>query len=106
MQTIDLLVLPRWLVPVEPSGVVLEEHALAVDGGRIVDVLPAAFARQAFQPREGLGLPRHALMPGLVNIHTHSAMSLLRGLADDLPLMDWLQNHIWPAEAASVSYAF
>jgi len=106
MQTIDLLVLPRWLVPVEPSGVVLEEHALAVDGGRIVDVLPAAFARQAFQPRELLELPDHAVLPGLVNSHTHSAMSLLRGLADDLPLMDWLQNHIWPAEGANVSYAF
>ncbi|WP_029920183.1 TRZ/ATZ family hydrolase [Nevskia soli] len=106
MQPIDLLVLPRWLVPIQPSGVVLEEHALAVDGGRIVDVLPAAFARQAFQPRETLELPDHALMPGLVNIHTHSAMALLRGLADDLPLMDWLQNHIWPAEGANVSYAF
>ena len=106
MQPIDLLVLPRWLVPIQPAGVVLEEHALAVDGGRIVDVMPAAFARQAFQPRETLELPDHALMPGLVNIHTHSAMTLLRGLADDLPLMDWLQNHIWPAEGANVSYAF
>ena len=106
MQPIDLLVLPRWLVPIQPAGVVLEEHALAVDGGRIVDVMPAAFARQAFQPRETLELPDHALMPGLVNIHTHSAMALLRGLADDLPLMDWLQNHIWPAEGANVSYAF
>lgn len=106
MQPIDLLVLPRWLVPVEPAGVVLEEHALAVDGGRIVDVLPAAFARQAFQPRETVELPDHAVLPGLVNIHTHAAMNLLRGLADDLPLMDWLQNHIWPAEGANVSYAF
>jgi 5-methylthioadenosine/S-adenosylhomocysteine deaminase len=106
MQTIDLLVLPRWLVPVEPAGVVLEEHALAVDGGRIVDVLPAAFARQSFQAREVLELPDHAVLPGLVNIHTHAAMNLLRGLADDLPLMDWLQNHIWPAEGANVSYAF
>lgn len=106
MQTIDLLVLPRWLVPVEPDNVVLEEHALAVDGGRIVDVLPAAFARQRFQAREELALPNHALLPGLVNIHTHSAMTLLRGLADDLPLMDWLQNHIWPAEGQHVGYAY
>jgi len=106
MQTIDLLVLPRWLVLVEPAGVVLEEHALAVNGGRIVDVLPAAFARQSFQAREVLELPDHAVLPGLVNIHTHAAMNLLRGLADDLPLMDWLQNHIWPAEGANVSYAF
>jgi 5-methylthioadenosine/S-adenosylhomocysteine deaminase len=106
MQTIDLLVLPRWLVPVEPAGAVWEEHALAVDGGRIVEVLPAAFARQAFQPRETLDLPHHAVLPGLVNVHTHSAMSLLRGMADDLPLMDWLQQHIWPAEAAQVGYGF
>ncbi len=106
MQAIDLLVLPRWLVPVASAGAVLEDHALAVDGGRIVDVLPAAFARQAFRPRETLTLPDHALLPGLVNIHTHSAMSLLRGLADDLQLMEWLQGHIWPAEAANVSYAF
>ncbi len=106
MQAIDLLVLPRWLVPVEPAGAVLEEHALAVDGGRIVEVMPAAFARQVFQPRETLSLPDHAVLPGLVNIHTHAAMNLLRGLADDLPLMDWLQNHIWPAEGAHVGYAF
>lgn len=106
MQTIDLLVLPRWLVPVEPDNVVLEEHALAVDGGRIVDVLPVPFARQRFQPREELALPDHAVLPGLVNIHTHSAMTLLRGLADDLPLMDWLQQHIWPAEGRHVGYAY
>jgi 5-methylthioadenosine/S-adenosylhomocysteine deaminase len=106
MQAIDLLVFPRWLVPVQPAGVALEEHALAVDGGRIVDILPAAFARQAFSAHETLSLPDHALLPGLVNLHTHSAMSLLRGLADDLPLMDWLQQHIWPAEGAHVSHSF
>lgn len=106
MQAIDLLVVPRWLVPVQPAGVALEDHALAIDGGRIVDVLPAAFAQQAFAPRETLSLPEHAVMPGLVNLHTHSAMTLLRGLADDLPLMDWLQHHIWPAEAKHVGRAF
>ena len=103
---IDLLVLPRWLVPVEPAGTVLEHHALAVDGGRIVAVLPAAEARTQFQARETLELPQHAIMPGLVNTHAHSAMTLLRGIADDLPLMDWLQNHIWPAEGAHMSRAF
>jgi 5-methylthioadenosine/S-adenosylhomocysteine deaminase len=103
---IDLLVLPRWLVPVEPAGVVLEQHALAVDAGRIVAVLPAEEARRSFQAREMLELPEHAVMPGLVNIHAHSAMTLLRGIADDLPLMDWLQNHVWPAEGAHVSRQF
>ena len=106
MQNIDLLVFPRWLVPVEPLGVVLEQHALAVDGGRILDLLPAAEAQARYQARETRELPNHAVMPGLVNVHTHAAMTLLRGIADDLPLMDWLQNHIWPAEGAHVSRAY
>ena len=106
MQNADLIVLPRWIVPVEPAGVVLEEHALVVNGGRITDVMPADFARQAYRAKETLELPRHALLPGLINIHTHAAMSLLRGIADDLPLMDWLQNHIWPAEGAHVNREF
>lgn len=104
--SIDLLVLPEAIVPIEPAGVVLHGHALAVDAGRILGVLPQAEARARFQPRECLELPGRVLMPGLVNLHTHAAMSLLRGLADDLPLMDWLQQHIWPAEGAHVSRAF
>ena len=106
MQNADLLVLPRWIVPVEPAAAVLEDHALVVTGGRIADIVPADFARQAYRARETITLPRHAVTPGLVNAHTHAAMSLLRGLADDLPLMDWLQNHIWPAEGTHVSRQF
>ena len=106
MQTIDLLVFPRWLIPIEPDGLVLEDHALAVDAGRIVDVLPADFARQTYTARDVLTLPEHAVMPGMVNGHTHSAMALMRGIADDLPLMDWLNNHIWPAEGRHVSRAY
>ncbi|MEQ1438161.1 TRZ/ATZ family hydrolase [Fontimonas sp. SYSU GA230001] len=106
MMTVDLLVAPRWLVPIVPAGTVLEQHALVVDAGRILDVLPLAEARSRYAPRETLALERHALMPGLVNAHTHAAMSLLRGVADDLPLMDWLQNHIWPAEGTHVGERF
>jgi 5-methylthioadenosine/S-adenosylhomocysteine deaminase len=105
MHTADLVVFPRWLVPMEPAGLVLEHHALVVRDGRIEAVLPAAEAR-SLSARETLELPQHALLPGLVNVHTHSAMTLLRGIADDLPLMDWLQNHIWPAEAAHVNRQF
>ncbi|NGY06180.1 TRZ/ATZ family hydrolase [Solimonas terrae] len=106
MQTVDLLLAPRWLVPIEPEGVVLEDHALLADGGRIVAVLPLGEARARYAPRQTIELPQHALLPGFVNLHTHAAMSLLRGIADDLPLMDWLQNHIWPAEGAHVSSGF
>ncbi|HEY5638343.1 MAG TPA: TRZ/ATZ family hydrolase [Burkholderiales bacterium] len=100
------LLLPRWLVPVEPSGVVLEQHAVLVEEGRIAAVLPreAALARHANAER--VELPEHLLVPGLVNAHTHAAMSLLRGYADDLPLMRWLTEHIWPAEAKHVTPAF
>jgi len=105
-QDVELVVFPRWIVPVQPSGLVLEEHALVVDNGRIVDILPADFARQTYAAQETRTLPTHAVMPGFVNIHTHSAMALMRGLADDLPLMDWLQNHIWPSEAQHVGRAY
>ena len=94
------------MVPVEPAGAVLEHHAVAVRDGRIEALLPAADAASRFPGYETLDLPGHALLPGLVNAHTHAAMSLMRGLADDLPLMRWLQEHIWPAEARHVSPRF
>lgn len=103
---IDLLIEARWIVPVEPAGVVLENHAVAVDGGKIIALLPRAAAAEAFTPRERRRLDQHVLIPGLVNLHTHAAMSLLRGLADDLPLREWLENHIWPAEGKHVSAQF
>jgi 5-methylthioadenosine/S-adenosylhomocysteine deaminase len=103
---IDLLIEPRWLVPVEPHGVVLEHHAVAIDRERIVAVLPAAEACARYAPREHVDLPEHALIPGLVNAHTHNPMTLMRGLADDLPLMRWLQDHIWPAEARHMGPEF
>lgn len=105
MQAIDTLINARWIVPVEPAGV-LEHHSLAVDQGNIVALLPQTAAKQTYRARETIDLPQHVLIPGLVNAHTHAAMSLFRGLADDLPLMDWLQKHIWPAEARWVSPDF
>ncbi len=104
--SIDLLIEPRWAIPIEPAGVVLENHALAVDGGRILALLPAAEALAAYAPRQRLRLDEHVLMPGLVNLHTHAAMALMRGYADDMPLMRWLQEKIWPAEAKHVSAEF
>ena len=98
-QPVDLMIEARWVVPVEPHAVVLENHAVVVQDERIVALLPIADARLAYAPRERVELGEHALIPGLVNSHTHNPMTLLRGLADDLPLMVWLQQHIWPAEA-------
>src|SRR6059036_1444670 len=106
MQPVDLLVSARWVIPVEPAGAVLDDHSVAVARGRIVAVLPSGEARQRFEAREHLRLDKHALIPGLVNAHTHAAMTLMRGLADDLPLMRWLQEHVWPAETRHVSRDF
>jgi 5-methylthioadenosine/S-adenosylhomocysteine deaminase len=97
---------PRWLVPVEPAGTVLTRHAVAVRDGRIEAVLPAADAALRFADYERIELSQHALIPGLINAHTHGAMTLMRGLADDLPLMSWLEEHIWPAEKRHVSPQF
>ncbi|CAM3178286.1 Cytosine/adenosine deaminase [Pseudomonas gessardii] len=102
---LDLLLLPTWLVPVEPAGVVLKEHGLGIRDGRIAYIGPRTQALKlaAHEVRE---LPGVLLSPGLVNAHGHAAMSLFRGLADDLPLMTWLEKHIWPAEAKWVDEAF
>ncbi len=106
LRPIDLLLEPRWLIPVAPAGVVLGEHALAVDAGRIVDLLPAEEARARYRPREHVDLSAHVLLPGLVNLHTHAAMALMRGYADDMALMHWLQEKIWPAEGRLVAPEF
>ena len=102
----DLLLLPQWVVPVEPPGGALTDHAVVILDGQILDVLPADTAQARYAATETLLLPGHALIPGLVNLHGHAAMSLLRGFADDLPLMVWLNQHIWPAERKLVSEAF
>ena len=101
----DLILQPAWIIPVEPRGAVLEDHCLAVRDGRIAALLPAAEAA-LWDCGERLQLPTHALLPGLVNAHGHAAMTLLRGYADDLPLLPWLEKHIWPAETAHVSAEF
>jgi 5-methylthioadenosine/S-adenosylhomocysteine deaminase len=102
----DLLIEAGHVVPVVPHGVVLDDHAVAVRDGVIVAVLPIAQARERFEAKEIVFRPDAALIPGLVNAHTHNPMTLLRGVADDLPLMDWLQGHIWPIEAAVIGPDF
>jgi len=105
MQTCDLRLDAGWIVPIEPAGV-LAGHALIVDAGRIVALVPSADADLRFAAREHVAMPRHVLLPGLVNAHTHGAMSLFRGIADDVPLQAWLERHIWPREARFVAPDF
>ncbi len=105
MTQADTLIHAGQLIPVVPRGVVLEDHSLAISGGRITAILPRAEAGE-IQAETVVDLPHHALLPGFVNSHGHAPMSLLRGFADDLPLMPWLEQHIWPAEMQHVSTEF
>ena len=101
----DTLIHPGWIVPVVPRGTVLEDYSIALTGDRISALLPRE-AANAIQARRVIELPDHALMPGMVNCHGHAAMALLRGFADDQPLMPWLEQHIWPAESAHMGPDF
>ncbi|QOW25431.1 TRZ/ATZ family hydrolase [Lysobacter sp. H23M47] len=102
----DLLIEAGWVVPVAPGNDVLVDHAVAISNGAIVGLLPTAEARQRFRARETVARPGSVLIPGLVNAHTHNPMTLLRGIADDLPLMVWLQEHIWPIEGEVIGPEF
>lgn len=102
----DLLIHAQWVLPVDAGDRQLADHAVAVRGGRILRVLPSAEARRCVESDRVLELTGHVLIPGLVNAHTHAAMSLMRGLADDLPLMTWLHDYIWPAEKRWVDPGF
>ncbi len=106
MKHCDTLIFPRWCVPVEPATSALTGHAVAVSDGRILDILPAAEAREKYQPSVILERDQHVLIPGLVNAHTHAAMTLIRGISDARPLERWLREGIWPVEKRWVSSDF
>ncbi len=106
IETVDALICPRWTIRVEPHVVAEEGLALVIDAGRIVDVLAVGEADRRYTARVRHDRPRHALLPGLVNSHTHAAMALFRGLADDLPFDGWLRERIWPAEARWIGPEF
>lgn len=103
---VDTLIHAGWIIPVEPARVTFPKHSLVINDGRIIDILPTEQALLHYQAINTENLQTHALLPGLINCHTHAAMSLMRGIADDLPLMDWLKNHIWPLENQWMSEKF
>jgi len=101
-----ILINARYIIPLRPQEVVHENYSVAIDNDRIVDLLPASEASRAWPDADVVNLPDHVLLPGLVNAHTHTAMTLLRGFADDMELHEWLKNHIWPAEREFVGPEF
>jgi len=105
MSVFDFVIHPEWIVPIAPRNQVLQGHSLAVTDGCISAICPQTEGR-ALTAKQHIELPMQALLPGFVNAHGHAAMTLLRGYADDYPLMTWLQEHIWPAETHFVSEEF
>lgn len=105
-EQVDMLVCGRWLIPVNPSEITLENYAIAIKKGIIVGLMPIADAEQRYLAEEVYHLDRHVLLPGLINSHGHTAMSLLRGCADDQTLVNWLEKYIWPIEAEFVGEDF
>ncbi|GMT40037.1 MAG: 5-methylthioadenosine/S-adenosylhomocysteine deaminase [bacterium] len=106
MDTVDLILSPKWLIPVVPKEVCLEYHSIVINQSRIIDILPTDAISSRYQATKYIKLDKHTLIPGLINAHTHAAMSLMRGLADDKALMDWLNNYIWPTEEKWVDEKF
>ncbi len=105
-QLVDTLISARWIIPVRPENITLENHTIAIKDGVIIDILPSDEASDRYEATHGLDLPQHVLTPGLINAHGHTAMTLFRGMADDKPLQTWLEQYIWPAEAEWVDETF
>ena len=104
--TVSLIIEARWLCPIIPNNTLFEYQAVVIQYGKIIDICAITQASEQYEAKETVQLDEHILIPGLINLHTHAAMSLMRGLADDLPLMPWLEKHIWPAERNVVSPSF
>ncbi|MDX2350503.1 MAG: TRZ/ATZ family hydrolase [Porticoccus sp.] len=104
--SVDLIISAQWTIPVIPKSAVFEDCSVVIDQGNIVAILPTTEATRKYIALEHTELPNHVLIPGLINAHGHAAMTLLRGYADDQPLQNWLEKHIWPAEGQWVGEDF
>jgi len=106
MDQVDKIISPSWIFVAEEGDRVLQDHSIVVNNGKILDIVPTIDVFSLYEASEAYQLTNHLILPGFINAHSHSAMSLLKGYADDLPLDTWLNNHIWPAESQHVSFDF
>ncbi|MBT8099882.1 MAG: amidohydrolase family protein, partial [Gammaproteobacteria bacterium] len=102
---VDLIVYGDHVLTMAEVGLIAD-GAVAIDDGRIVAVDRATTINRKYRAARTIAGDNKVVLPGLVNGHTHAAMSLLRGIADDLALIDWLENYIFPAEVALVDADF
>ncbi len=106
LQSVDILISARWVVPVVPRDIIYENYSIAVLKNRVLDILPSDEAVTKYRADSVVELNEHVLIPGMINAHGHAAMTLLRGYADDLSLMDWLNKYIWPLETKWADFDF
>ncbi|MBT8449130.1 MAG: TRZ/ATZ family hydrolase [Gammaproteobacteria bacterium] len=106
MELMDTIISAKWVIPVVPAGKILHDHSVLIQQGKIHDIIPSNEISGRYQATHHIKMDNHAVLPGFVNSHSHSPMSLLRGVADDLPLKSWLEKHIWPLESRHVSEQF
>lgn len=104
--SVDLIIRAPWTIPVTPQSPILEDAAIAIRNGQIIEVGPSADIQLVYQAAEQVELTSHILLPGLINAHGHAAMSLFRGHAEDTELQAWLHERIWPLEARWVDADF
>ncbi|MEO8401888.1 MAG: TRZ/ATZ family hydrolase [Gammaproteobacteria bacterium] len=106
MEHIDQIIHAKWILSDAQQTTVLDNHALIIDQGVIKAIIPSKDVAARYTAKTTEHFSTHAIIPGLINSHTHIAMNYFRGLADDLALMNWLNNHIWPAEKKWVNHEF
>ena len=97
-QPIDILIKHGLVLTMNPNLDVIPDGAVAIKGNKIVDVGPTDRLRSTYEVETAIDATNKLVLPGLINTHTHAPMTILRGIADDLPLMEWLEHHIWPVE--------
>jgi 5-methylthioadenosine/S-adenosylhomocysteine deaminase len=106
MQSVDLIIHAQWIITGTGTQETLRNHSLIIEKGIIKHILPTPLAKERYTAHQIEEYTHHAVMPGIINSHTHIGMNFFRGLADDLSLMNWLNHHIWPAEKKWVSHEF
>jgi 5-methylthioadenosine/S-adenosylhomocysteine deaminase len=106
IKSASLAICAKWIIPVFPKKTCLQDYAIVINQDKIIDLLPQKKLKKIYAPKETNHLSDHLLMPGLINMHTHSPMVLIRGLGQDQNIKNWLTKYIWPAEQALMSQSF
>ncbi len=106
IKKVNSIISASWIYTADKINTLLEDHSIVILEDEIFDILPTKSVFDKYEADDVFALSDHIIIPGLINNHTHAAMSLLKGYANDLPLKSWLEDHIWPAEKQHVSEAF